>query len=72
MIFACKPAKETPDYSEMLSAVVGRQKNLDLHCDQLVKEGAGGGKVCQKCGTSDPSAFYSSLSVRNKQVSQGI
>lgn len=72
MIIACKPAKQTPDFSELLTAVVERQKNLNLHCDQLIVDGPSGEKVCRVCGTSDPSTFYSSLSLRNNQVSKGM
>ncbi|KAK4294517.1 hypothetical protein Pmani_032859 [Petrolisthes manimaculis] len=66
MIFACQQAKTKPEYAEALCAIVERQKNVNIHCNLPVEERVDGG-VCRKCGISEQSAFYSSLSLKNKQ-----
>ncbi|XP_042211258.1 uncharacterized protein LOC121858716 isoform X7 [Homarus americanus] len=63
MIMACRPVDQD-GYTENLMALIERQEDILLCCDEVVNRTTG---QCTKCGNSNQDTFYTSLSIKNVQ-----
>ena len=64
MIVACEDLSK-PTYMENLVAIEERQRGIDICCDLYVKPGS----RCNNCGNDNVTSFYSTLAMKNNDVS---